>query len=139
MSQPPYPQHRPQLPGRPRGPHASYETRRDVEAALAAQRELGPEYADEVAEGLAERVEQLVAYRIAEVRREPDLERAHLEQENSSRRQQFVLGLVSLGAGIPITAISGSVVEPGLIGVLVAWGGIVSVNVAHALSARRRR
>ena len=139
MSQPPYPQHRPQPQGGPRGSHASYETRRDVEAALAAQRELGPEYSDEVAEGLAERVEQLVAYRIAEVRREPDLERVRLEQENSTRRQQFVLGLVSLGAGIPITAISGSVVEPGLIGVLVAWGGIVSVNVAHALSARRRR
>ena len=43
-----------------------------------------------------------------------------------------MLGIISLGAGIPITAISASVVEPGLLGVIVAWAGIVGVNVAAA-------
>ena len=138
MTQPPYPQHRPPALGRPSAP-ASYETRRDVEAALAAQRELGPEYADEVAAGLAERVEQLAAMRLAELRYQPDLERVRIDQENTQRRHQFVLGIISLGTGIPITAISGDVVEPSLLGVMVAWAGIVSVNVAHALAGRRRR
>ena len=46
------------------------ETRRDIEAALAARRELGPEYHDSIAAGLAERVEQLAAIRMAELRHE---------------------------------------------------------------------
>jgi hypothetical protein len=109
-----------------------------VEAALAAREELGPEYSDQVAAGLADRVEQLAAMRLAELRREPERDRVRMDQENVQRRNQFVLGIVSLGTGIPITAISGSLVEPGLLGVMVAWGGIISVNVAHALSGRRR-
>jgi hypothetical protein len=44
---------------------------------------------------------------------------------------------VSLGTGIPITAIAGGIGE--LRGIIVAWVGIVGVNVAHALSRRRRR
>ena len=49
-----------------------------------------------------------------------------------------MIGIVSLGTGIPITAIAGGVGD-GLAGVVVAWLGIVGVNVAHALSNRRRR
>ena len=40
---------------------ASYETRRETEAALAARMELGPEYSEHIAAALAERVEQLAA------------------------------------------------------------------------------
>ncbi len=53
--------------------------------------------------------------------------------------QQFVLGIVSLGTGIPISAIAAESIEPGLIGLAVAWAGIIGVNVAHALARRRRR
>ncbi len=49
-----------------------------------------------------------------------------------------MLGIISLGVGIPITAISANVVEPGIVGVLVAWAGIVGVNVAAAIRGRRR-
>ncbi|HEX8489106.1 MAG TPA: hypothetical protein VF642_11225 [Propionibacteriaceae bacterium] len=136
MSQPPFPQHRPQAPGRPRGAH-SYETRRDVEAALAAQRELGPEYADQVAEGLADRVEQLAAYRTAELRHASQNERDSGSLEKTAQTQRFVTALVSLGAGIPITGIA--VVNGGLPETLICWAGIVGVNLAQALSSRRRR
>jgi hypothetical protein len=136
MSQPPFPQHRPQAPGRPRGAH-SYETRRDVEAALAAQRELGPEYEDQVAAGLADRVEQLAAYRTAELRQASEHERRGGSLEKTAQTQRFVTALVSLGAGIPITAIA--MVQGGLVETAVCWAGIVGVNMAQALSSRRRR
>lgn len=115
------------------------ETRRDIEAALAARRELGPEYDDQIAAGLAERVETLAQQRSLELRSQQQVERSEESVERSTRTQQFVLGIISLGTGIPITAISASMVDPPLIGVLVSWGGIVAVNVAHALSSRRRR
>jgi hypothetical protein len=117
-------------------PRAAPELQRDVDAALAARRELGPEYEEHVAAGLAERVEELVAYRTAELRTTRNESSAELELERSSRRQRFVLGIISLGTGIPITAIAGEVAEPGLLGVAVAWLGIVGVNVVHARSRK---
>ena len=119
-----------------RHPPASPETRRDVDAALAARMELGPDYDQHVAAGLADRVEELVAYRTAELRSARTEGSAELELERSSRRQRFVLGIISLGTGIPITAISGSLVDPGLLGVAVAWAGIVGVNVVNARSRK---
>ena len=133
MTQQPYSQ----PPMRPRGSHPSHETRRDVEAALAAQRELGPDYADQVAEGLAERVEQLAAYRAAELRHATEQERHGGSLEKTAQTQRFVTALVSLGAGIPITAIS--IINGGLPETLISWAGIVGVNMAQALGGRRRR
>ena len=114
------------------------ETRRDVQAALAARRELGLEYEEAIAAGLLDRVNQLALMRAGDLRREAERADHVARAEKESRTQRFVLGIVSLGAGIPITAISGSVVEPGIVGVLVAWAGIVGVNVAAAIGARRR-
>ena len=71
---------------------------------MAARAELGPEYDDAIAAGLADRVEELVAYRTAELRHADEgakEDRADLRRGNSHR---FVLGIVSLGAGIPISA-----------------------------------
>jgi hypothetical protein len=137
MSQPPYPQHRPQPPGRPRGSHASYETRRDVQAALAARQELGPEYEEDLAAGLAERVEQLAAYRTAELRQTFEQEHQGDRVSTTAQTQRFVTALVSLGAGIPITGIA--VVQGGLPETLICWAGIVGVNMAQALASRRHR
>ena len=115
------------------------ETRRDVEAALAARRELGPEYEEQVAAGLAERIDELVAIRVADQRAEVSERQLDREDERSSRTQRFVLGIISLGAGIPITAISATNVHPGLLGIAVSWAGIVGVNAVATWSARRRR
>jgi hypothetical protein len=115
------------------------ELRRDVEAALGARRELGPEYDDQIAAGLAQRVDELVALRLADTRAEVSERQLDREDERTSQRHRFVLGIVSLGAGIPITGIAASVVDPSGPGVAVCWLGIVGVNVAAAWGARRRR
>ena len=112
------------------------ETRREVQAALGARRELGIEYEEAIAAGLLDRVNQLALMRASEMRREVERVDQLAEVEKTSRRQRFVLGIVSLGVGIPITAISAS--ESGLIGIAVAWAGIVGVNAAAGINSRRR-
>jgi hypothetical protein len=119
-------------------PTPEEETRRDVEAALAARRELGMEYEEAIAAGLLDRVNQLALMRAGDLRREAERADEVARVEKESRTQRFVLGIVSLGAGIPITAIAGNVVEPGLLGVLISWAGIVGVNIAATMGARRR-
>ena len=59
--------------------------------------------------------------------------------EQSGRVRQFVLGIISLVMGVPITAIAALNTDPGLIGVAISWGGIVGVNAVHALSVRSSR
>ena len=108
--------------------------RQDVEALLEVRRDLGPSYDAALVDSFAERIERAVAERVdgSIKARQSDSGR---EKERESR--QFIMGIVSLGAGIPITAISAAITDvPGLI---VAWTGIVGVNVAHALQGRRRR
>jgi hypothetical protein len=123
-------------PVRPQYPQR--EVRAEAEAALAARRELGPEYEDHIAAGLAERVEQLAAYRSAELQRTDRGQEVEREMERTAQRQGFVLGIISLGVGVPITAISAQTVDPSLLGVAVSWAGIVGVNLAHRFSRRRR-
>jgi len=118
-------------------PNPNEELRRDSEAALAARAELGPAYHDHVAAGLADRVEELVAYRTAELRTQGSVSDREFAAAESSRRQRFVLGIISLGVGIPVTAISATQVDPGLLGMAVGWAGIVGVNVAYAWTNRR--
>ena len=118
-------------------PHRpSPQVRRDVEAALEARRELGPEYDDHIAAGLAERVDELVAMRIADNRVANEERLLDREDERSGRRQRFVLGIVSLGAGIPISGIAAGT-ELGITGLVVAWAGIVGVNIASGWRGRR--
>ena len=114
-----------------------YETRREVDAALAARQELGPEYTDQIAAGLADRVEQLAAYRTAELRRGTEQSQSGNQLAATSMRNQFVLGIISVGAALPITAVA--IVQGGLIETVLSWAGIVGINVAHSLSGRKYR
>lgn len=61
------------------------------------------------------------------------------EAEALVGNQKFALAIVSLGAGIPITAIAATQVTPSLLGVAVAWAGIVGVNIVHHISRRKDR
>ena len=131
-----YPQPYPQQPRQP-ARRPDVETTSQVRAAMAARAELGPEYDDAIAAGLADRVEELVAYRTAELRHGDETakeDRADFRRGNSHR---FVLGIVSLGAGIPISAISASTAD--LPGLMVAWAGIVGVNAVFAWGNRGKR
>jgi len=122
-------------------PHqASPETRRDAEAAWAARLELGLDFEEHIAAGLADRVEQLAAYRAGELRHEAELARQRDSAEQSGRGRQFALGIVSVIMGVPITAIAGNAVEQdGLTAIAISWLGLVGINAVHALSLRRNR
>jgi hypothetical protein len=118
-------------------PYRDRSTETDVRAAWEARKELGPEYEEHIASGLADRVEELVAYRTAELRQQGAVRSQDEELERTAQRQSFVLGIISLGVGVPITAITATNVDPGLLGVAVAWAGIVGVNLAHRFTRRR--
>lgn len=113
----------------------SSELRRDVDAALGARRDLGSDYEDAVAAGLADRVEELVARRTAEVAVSAEDRQHERAEEKATGDGRFVIALASLGAGIPITGIAHESVAL----MAIAWAGIVGVNVAAALRGRRRR
>jgi hypothetical protein len=132
----PYPVPPRYRPG-PRKP--SEELQRDTEAALAARMELGPEYTEYVAAGLAERMEDLAALRAAELRQEAELSNREQAAEQSGRKRQTALAIVSLVMGIPITGITASEVDPAIVGVAISWAGIVGVNWVHARVLRKRK
>lgn len=122
----------------PRPTEPTGSLRRDAEAAIATRRELGADYDEHVAAGLADRVEELVAYRTAELKQASKKSRSSDQLEATGQRQRFVLAIISLGVGIPVTAITANQIDPGLLGAAVGWAGIVGVNVAAALGLRRR-
>jgi hypothetical protein len=105
--------------------------RSEIEAVLETRRELGQRYDAELVDGFADRIQAAVEVRVA----------ANLQARRSAGPRQLALGIVSLGAGIPITAINLAVAHTGatsLVGLLVSWGGIAAVNIAHALQGRQR-
>lgn len=117
----------------------SYESQREAAAAIHARRELGLEYEEQIAAGLAERIEQAVWAQRQEGDHRTRLELAKLQDERLERGQRLALAIVSLGTGIPITAIAASQVDPGLLGVGTVWVGIAAVNAIFALGRSRRR
>lgn len=106
---------------------------------MAARRDLGPDYDAQIAAGLAERVEQAVwqqHQQSQQVANQAELVR--MRDERTSRGQRFALAIISLGTGIPITAIAATQIDPGLLGVGVSWAGIVAVNIVFNRSNRNR-
>ncbi|MGN0063828.1 MAG: hypothetical protein ACI379_06270 [Nocardioides sp.] len=112
--------------------------RADVEALLAARRELGSEYEKELVESFAARVEEAVAGRTKAV---ADRDRSDLRDAGAGQIRQFVLGVVSLGVGVPITIVPMVAADGALPAVGIAWLGIAAVNAAHAsaVNGRARR
>jgi VIT1/CCC1 family predicted Fe2+/Mn2+ transporter len=111
--------------------------RDDLTAAVGARRELGPDYEDAVLDGflarldrqMQERVDATVAERLSSGER-------RAAGAPAGRDPGLTLGIVSVIAGIPVTAITMGTEE--LAGLIVAWGGIAAVNVAQAWGRRRR-
>jgi hypothetical protein len=89
--------------------------RDELTAALAARRELGEEFEPQLVEAFAERIERRLAER-----------KPVAEKSPQQSGQQFVLALASIGMGIPISAVA--LEKGGLLGLLIAWTGIVLVN-----------
>ena len=101
--------------------------RDDVESAVGARRELGGELEPEIVDAFPERVERSIDERVAA----QAAARVRMPRDSG---QTLALSIISLGTGIPITAIAAE--QGGLAGIAFAWAGIVGVNVAHAWTAR---
>ena len=96
--------------------------REDVESAIGARRELGEEMEPALVEAFLAKVDEAIEARAAQ-------EARRRRKRSSDEGIDFALAVISLGTGIPITAIAAD--AGGITGILVAWVGIVAVNVAH--------
>lgn len=110
--------------------------RTEIEAVLETRRELGDTYDAALVASFAERIERAVDQRLAD---EVSGRRVAELDARAAGKRQTALGIVSVGVGIPISAIALAVPEgaTSLGALVVAWAGIVGVNLAHALQARR--
>jgi hypothetical protein len=100
-------------------------TREDAGSLIEARRELGEEMEPELIDAFLDRVEAAAEARAAAARKPP--------RSDDGRAERLALSIVSLGTGIPITAIAAE--QGGVVGILVAWAGIVGVNFSFS---RRR-
>ena len=103
-------------------------TREDVDSMVEARRELGEDMEPALIDAFLDRVEAAAEARAAE-RQRP----APQPWQGDGRGEQLALSIISLGTGIPITAIAAE--QGGVVGMLVVWAGIVGVNFSFA---RRR-
>jgi hypothetical protein len=92
--------------------------RDDLHATIEARRELGPSHDAELVDAFVERIEQRLA-------KGPSSSPAR----RGGREGSFTLAVVSMGVGIPLTAIALS--NGGLAALLIVWIGIVFVNAAY--------
>ncbi|WP_157594448.1 hypothetical protein [Streptosporangium amethystogenes] len=105
-----------------------------MRATLEARRDLGPEYETALIESFVSRLDATIAHR---VHTEMHATGMRWAQPRKAGNPSITIALGSMGIGIPLTAIAAA--AAGSAGLLLAWGGIVAINVAHALSRRRER
>jgi hypothetical protein len=118
--------------------------RDEAEAALEARRELGRDYEPAVVDSFVDRLDKVIQARVEEaVAKQGTAEnasaaaikaRANLEKSHASYRLALII--VSMGVGIPLTAIAGSFMGPS--GIILTWTAIVMLNVIFGLGNRRR-
>jgi hypothetical protein len=96
-------------------------TRDDVSSLVGARRELGEDMEPELVDAFLDRVDAAVEARAREKRPLPF---------DDGHGERLALAIVSLGTGIPITAIAAD--GGGVQGIIVAWLGIVGVNFAFS-------
>ena len=108
------------------------ETREDLRAAVGARRDLGEDYEPEVIDAFMDRLDARISGRVdqelaARAAYQPP---APLPPRKGDNAATWV-ALASLVMGVPITAIASE--NAGIFGVMVAWAGLATVNVAHAI------
>ncbi|MBW8803039.1 MAG: hypothetical protein JF587_04155 [Catenulisporales bacterium] len=113
-------------------------TPQEIAAALAARRELGPDYEHEIAAALADRMERRidreVAARTGGVEKSAPSPEDRLAIADSVTARWTALG--SLAAGTVVTVTSSPADHGAVAG---TWVGIMMINLAVNLGRRRRR
>jgi hypothetical protein len=105
---------------------ATDEMRKDLRAAVAARQELGPDYEPEIIDSFLEKLDARIGAR--EVVPVPPAPPAPGKDDPGG----LALAIISVVAGIPITAIAAT--QEGTIAIIICWGGLVGVNLARAVS-----
>jgi len=114
------------------------ELKKELNATLHARKELGDEYESALVDSFLEKVEQRldgtvdrrVRRQLAEQQMVVARDARSPQGSQDSWGERFGFGIVSLVLAIPLSAIGGTIGE--LPGLLVAWTGIVGVNVVQA-------
>ncbi len=102
----------------------------DLRATLAARRDLGPAYEDALVDSFIEKLDNEITARVqAEVARRQEVKPA--KPDNS----QIPIALGIAGHRHPADRHRGQ--PGGSFGLLLAWGGIVLVNMAAAIRRKR--
>ncbi|MEU8774590.1 hypothetical protein [Streptomyces sp. NPDC048606] len=113
------------------------ELKKELVATLDARRELGPEYEPALVESFVEKVDTQVRRRLAEERLSSARGGgAPAWAAEGGLAERFGFAVVTLVLAVPLSAIGAA--QAGLGGLLVAWAGIVGVNLAHTGRLRRR-
>ncbi len=109
-----------------------------LEATLAARRDLGEDYDAALAKSFVEKLDREVAARVQAALSMRDPARGGLRR--GRRRGGTGLAVTSIVLGIPVTSIVVSQLHgiDGLVGIVVAWGAIAVINVANAVERSRR-
>ncbi len=105
---------------------ATEEIRKDLRAAVAARQELGPEYEPEIIEGFLAKLDAHTAHHLAT----PPVQAPKPVREGDPGG--LALAIISVAAGIPITAIAAA--QEGVVAMFVCWGGLVGINLARSMS-----
>ena len=111
--------------------------RTELEAVLEARRELGPSYDAALVDSFVDRIQAAVEARAAQ---EVSVRDREARARASGGPRQLALGIVSVVGGIPVTALSLAVPEHAAVSLgslVIGWGGLVAVNLAHALQSGR--
>ena len=126
------------------------DLKKELDATLHARRDLGEEYESALVDSFLDKVDQRIDGAVERrVRRQLAEQQMQTARDSRSPKatdswgERFGFGIVSLVLAVPLSAIGGGVAR--LPGLLVAWAGIVGVNVVQALRTnpdlfgRRRR
>ena len=125
-----------------RGP-LGQETEDDVAGSIAARKALGPDAEEAIIRAFLERtgqeIDRRVDERLTHQRPEPAESRPAPPSRPAGERidhTPFILAIVSLGVGIPLTGIATQLHGNTLIGIVIIWLGLVLINIVYGRRSR---
>jgi hypothetical protein len=120
-----------------RGVQDHQDIRQDMRATIEARRDLGPDYEAALVESFVDRLDESIARRVRAEMHMAGGPSPHPSPPRKSGNGSVPIALGSMGLAIPLTAIAAE--SGGPLALLLVWGGIVAINLAHALGRRRGR
>ncbi|MER7763624.1 hypothetical protein [Streptomyces sp. NPDC097619] len=106
------------------------ELKKDLDATLRARRDLDPAYEQALVESFLAKLDTQVRRRLAEERLAAERGRREPGDGAAEFGSRYGFAIVSLVLAVPLSAVS--VVNAGVTGLLITWGGILGVNFAAA-------